>query len=217
MTPKTASAHRHVFAYLRASTKEQDATRAREALEQFADEHGVRIAAEFIENESGATLKRPELFRLIAHAKPGDVLLLEQVDRLARLNEDDWRALRRQIDEKGIAIVALDLPTSHGILTPASSDAFTGRMLAAINSMLLDMLAAVARKDYEDRRRRQAEGIAKAKDEGKFKGRPVDTEKRQAIRDALQRGLSYSWIVSNLDTSRATVASVAAEMKTQAA
>jgi DNA invertase Pin-like site-specific DNA recombinase len=36
-------------------------------------------------------------------------------------------------------------------------------MFSAINAMLLDMLAAVARKDYEDRRRRQAQGIEKAK------------------------------------------------------
>ncbi len=53
-----------------------------------------------------------------------------------------------------------------------NSDEFTQRMLTAINSMMLDMLAAVARKDYEDRRRRQAEGIAKAKASGKYKGRP---------------------------------------------
>lgn len=211
MTKKTAP--RHVFAYLRASTKEQDATRARAALEQFADEHGVRIAAEFVENESGATLKRPELFKLIGQAKAGDVLLLEQVDRLARLNDADWKTLRGTIDEKGLSIVALDLPTSHAALNPAATDAFTGRVLAAVNGMLLDMLAAVARKDYEDRRRRQAEGIAKAQGEGKFKGRPVDVEKRAAIRDALAKGLSWSWITSNLDTSRATVAAVAAELK----
>ncbi|SAL51406.1 recombinase family protein [Caballeronia concitans] len=207
------STKRHVFTYLRASTKEQDAARARAALEKFAEEHGERVAAEFVENESGATLKRPELFKLIERAKAGDVLLLEQVDRLARLNEDDWKTLRRKIDEKGIVIVALDLPTSHAALASGATDAFTGRMLAAINSMLLDMLAAVARKDYEDRRRRQAEGIAKAKDEGKFRGRPVDIEKRRAIADALQKGLSWSWIVSHLDTSRATVASVSAELR----
>ena len=44
-------------------------------------------------------------------------------------------------------------------------------MFAAINAMLLDMLAAVARKDYEDRRRRQAQGIVKAKAEGLYRGR----------------------------------------------
>jgi hypothetical protein len=41
-------------------------------------------------------------------------------------------------------------------------DDFTGRLFAAINGMLLDMLAALARKDYDERRRRQAQGIAKA-------------------------------------------------------
>ena len=41
--------------------------------------------------------------------------------------------------------------------------------------MMLDMLAAVARKDYEDRRRRQAQGIVKAKAAGAYRGRPEDT------------------------------------------
>ncbi len=44
-------------------------------------------------------------------------------------------------------MVALDLPTSHEFMNYA--DEFTERMLAALNSMMLDMLAAVARKDYE--------------------------------------------------------------------
>jgi hypothetical protein len=52
-----------------------------------------------------------------------------------------------------------------------AGDEFTVRMFEAINGMLLDMLAAVARKDYDDRRRRQAQGQAKAKAEGRYKGR----------------------------------------------
>ena len=54
-------------------------------------------------------------------------------------------------------------------------------MFEAINGMLLDMLAAVARKDYDDRRRRQAQGQAKAKAEGKYKGRPEDTKRNDGI------------------------------------
>ena len=54
-------------------------------------------------------------------------------------------------------------------------------MFAAINAMLLDMLAAVARKDYEDRRRRQAQGIAKAKLDGAYRGRPEDTARLEGI------------------------------------
>jgi DNA invertase Pin-like site-specific DNA recombinase len=50
----------------------------------------------------------------------------------------------------------------------SNGDEFTGRMFDAINDMLLDMLAAIARKDYTDRRRRQAQGIVKAKNEGRY-------------------------------------------------
>jgi DNA invertase Pin-like site-specific DNA recombinase len=61
--------------YLRASTDDQDAQRARTALERFADEHGLRVAGAYAENESGTKLARPELFRLLADSKPGNVLL----------------------------------------------------------------------------------------------------------------------------------------------
>ncbi len=44
------------------------------------------------------------------------------------------------------------------ILTPANE--FTGWMFAAVNAMMLDVLAAVTRKEYEDLRRRPAESTA---------------------------------------------------------
>jgi DNA invertase Pin-like site-specific DNA recombinase len=77
-----------VRAYLRASTTAQDATRAKADLVRFAGERGLKIAASYIENESGASLARPELFRLLSDCHPGDVLLVEQVDRLSRLNAE---------------------------------------------------------------------------------------------------------------------------------
>jgi hypothetical protein len=58
-------------------------------------------------------------------------------------------------------------------------------MFGAINGMLLDMLAALARKDYDDRRRRQAQGQAKAGAEGKYKGRPEDTQRNAGIASSL--------------------------------
>lgn len=50
---KTIMTSSRIYAYLRASTTEQDASRAKESLEKFASEHGYTIDAEFIENESG--------------------------------------------------------------------------------------------------------------------------------------------------------------------
>jgi DNA invertase Pin-like site-specific DNA recombinase len=145
-----------VRGYLRASTEDQDASRARSQLEAFAAERGLKVASWYVENESGAKLARPELFRLLADARPGDVLLVEQVDRLSRLTTADWERLKAEIAARHVRVVALDLPTSWSLAK--EGDAFTARMLDALNGMLLDVLAAVARKDYEDRRRRQSQG-----------------------------------------------------------
>jgi DNA invertase Pin-like site-specific DNA recombinase len=167
-----------VRAYLRASTSNQDAYRAREQLRDFASDRGLTIAAWYVENESGAKLSRPELFRLLADAHPGDILLVEQVDRLSRLTASDWERLKAELTSRRVRVVALDLPTSWMMATK-SADEFTGRMFEAINGMLLDMLAAVARKDYDDRR--QAQGQAKAKAEGRYRGRPEDTDRNAGI------------------------------------
>jgi DNA invertase Pin-like site-specific DNA recombinase len=193
--------------YLRASTDEQDASRARSVVEAFAAERGLVVAGAYVEHESGAKLARPELFRLLADSQPGDVLLVEQVDRLSRLTDSDWRKLRSELDVKQIRVVALDLPTSWILAAPA--DDFTARMFAAVNGMMLDVLAAVARKDYEDRRRRQAQGQAKAKAEGRYKGRPEDAARNAGIAAQLRAGQSWSAIQAATGCSRATIAKIA--------
>ena len=203
-----------IYGYLRASTKDQDANRARHSLETFTKELGKKVSAWFVENESGATLKLPELFRLLDIAEKGDILLVEQVDRISRVNSQDWDSLKSQITDKGIKIVALDLPTSHQFMQ-ANSDEFTQRLLAAINSMMLDMLAAVARKDYDDRRRRQSEGIVKAKAAGKYQGRPQNTTLRRNIAALLGDGCTISEIVGMLRCSNKTVITVRKEMVTK--
>jgi len=195
-------------AYARASTDEQDAERARHQVEAFAAERGLPIVGTYVENESGAKLARPELFRLIADSRPGDVLLVGQVDRLSRLSDADWRKLRTELEARQIRVVALDLPTSLQLAAPG--DEFTARMFAALNAMMLDMLAAVARKDYEDRRRRQAQGIVKAKAAGAYRGRPEDTARNAGIAGMLRSGMSWSAIQAAAGCSRATIAKVRA-------
>jgi DNA invertase Pin-like site-specific DNA recombinase len=193
-----------VRAYLRASTEDQDANRARKQLADFASERGLHIAAHYVENESGAKLARPELFRLLQDARPGDILLVEQVDRLSRLTSDDWERLKAELATRHVRVVALDLPTSWMMAT-AKADDFTSRMFDAINGMLLDVLAAVARKDYEDRRRRQAQGQAIAKAEGRYKGRPEDKKRNDGITSMLRSGASWSQIQAATGCGRATI------------
>lgn len=70
--------------YLRALTKEQDAKRAKAVLVHFSKEHAHKISSFYVENESGATLVRPQLMQLNENAHEGDIILVEQIDRLAR-------------------------------------------------------------------------------------------------------------------------------------
>lgn len=198
----------HVRAYLRASTREQDAARAKDELFRFATERGLKVAASYVENESGASLARPELFRLLSDCHPGDVLLVEQVDRLSRLNAADWERLKAEIQQRRVRVVALDLPTSW-MLADADKDNIHSRMLDAINGMMLDMLAAIARKDYEDRRRRQAQGVEKAKAEGAYRGRPEDAERNAAIVKMLANGQSWNSIQKATGCSRSTLSRLA--------
>ena len=200
-----------VYGYLRASTDEQDAERAKAMLLDFARQNGFRVSGWFVENESGATLKRPELFRLLDIAHKGDALLVEQVDRISRLNKKDWESLKRIITDKGIRIVSLDLTTSH--IMVRDSCEFTERMFTAINTMLLDMLAAISRKDFEDRRNRQKQGIERAKIEGKYKGRQPDKKLHETIKALRKDNKSYSEIVQLLGCSRGTIAKVSASMR----
>ena len=66
--------------YLRASTDHQNPRRAREQVEAFAAEHGLMVAATYVESESGAKLARPELFRLLGELETGRYL----ADRASR-------------------------------------------------------------------------------------------------------------------------------------
>lgn len=196
----------YVFGYLRASTSEQDATRAKKALRDFALLHNKRVAGWYVDNVSGTTMNRPELLRLLDDAEPGDVILIEQVDRLSRLDDEGWNILRKQIADKQLSVVSLDLPTSYLALNNSVTDSFTHSMLKAINGMMLDMLAAISRKDYVDRRRRQAEGIVRAREEGRFRGRVADLAKHELIRNLrITQAKSINETARLAGVSRATV------------
>ena len=203
----------YVRAYLRASTQDQDAMRAREEVTQFVEEYGHKIASYYVENVSGATLDRPELMRLLSDSHEGDVLMIEQVDRLSRLKDEDWQKLKQLINVQNLKVVSLDLPTSHSALNTTETDSFTQSILKAINNMMLDMLAAIARKDYEDRRKRQTQGIKKAKADGKFRGRQADKDKHDDIVKYRAMGMSLNEVAKVTGTSKATVCRVLAKDK----
>lgn len=196
----------YIFGYLRASTAEQDVLRAKDTLNDFVQRKGFRVASWFMENESGAILARPQLMSLLNNAAPGDAILVEQIDRLSRLNDEGWQQLKTMLKEKELKVIALDLPTSLLALDANVTDSFTAAILRCINDMMMDMLAATARKDYEDRRRRQVEGIKEAKSNGKYKGRKKDAALHQRICELrFKHKMSISVVAELTNTSKSTV------------
>jgi hypothetical protein len=90
-------------------------------------------------------------------------------------------------------VVAIDLPTSW-MMSAKANDEFTGRIFEAINGILLDMLSAVAPKDYDDRRCRQAQEKvkAKAKAAGLYKCCAEEVERNAGIGKMIIAGRSWT-------------------------
>jgi DNA invertase Pin-like site-specific DNA recombinase len=200
--------------YLRASTKDQDAHRARVALEAFAAEKGLHIAGVYAENISGTKLNRPELMRLLDTAEKGEVLLVESVDRLSRLSTDDWDTLKATIKAKGLRLVVADLPTSHMLI---QDKGITGQIMEVINSMLLDLMATMARLDQEKRVERIRQGLENkraAEPDWKPTGKGKNADKWKEVQSLIQEHptMSADKIAKLADCGVATVYRIKREM-----
>jgi hypothetical protein len=140
----------------------------------------------------------------LADSRPSDILLVEDIDRLSRLASTEWENLKGIIRKREVRIVAVNVPTTWQHLSPIQNE-FDARMFGAINDMLLDMLAAIARRDYEQRRERQKQGIEKARTAGKYRGRMVDLERYNAINRLLASGSSWNLVQKTIKCSRSTI------------
>ena len=166
--------------YVRASTKDQDATRALADLVAFStsyDDNNV----EYVEHFSGTKLDRPLLAKLLKDAEQGDILLVESVDRLSRLSQDDFAILKQRIKDKGLRLVVADLPTTHTV-----NNGMTGEILTVINHMLIDLLATMAKLDNDKRRERIKQGLANSG--YKPSGKKPNTTKHNRIRELDSQG-----------------------------
>lgn len=183
-----------VYAYLRASTKEQDATRAKTKIENFAKEKNIEISKFFIENASGRTLDRKELMSLIDVAMPGDVLLCENLDRVSRLCKGKWVELLDLLRKKRIYIVAVLVPMTYYFLSnDFRKNISKFDIMEMFANFILEVMAAQAHEEDEIRKERQAQGIAKKKVAGGWKGRGMTQrikEKLPTIIFMLQEGVS---------------------------
>lgn len=209
-----------VRAYLRASTSEQDATRAKGELLHFANKHNKRIAAFYTENKSGASLDRPELDKLIDESEAGDILLVESADRLSRLEKADLDVLKAKIKKAGLIIVVADIPTTHNAMRNNNEfegmDSIVELVVNMIADLVLEIAFNYARKDYDLRKKRQAQGIKKALEQGKFKGKAEDVERNNVIMQMLMDGMSWKNIQTATGAAKGTLAKLSKRIKENA-
>lgn len=90
-------------------------------------------------------------------------------------------------------------------MASSNTEELISRMSKAINNMMLDMIASIARKDYNDRRRLQKQGIAKAKEQRLYRGRPENKLRNEAILMMLEIGQSWNSIIQATGCSRSTL------------
>ncbi len=137
------------IAYIRVSTVEQNEGRQREMMKD------KNIDETFIEKLSGKDMERPQLQAMIKYARKGDTIYIESFSRLAR-NTKDLLNIIEEMDNKGIKVISL----KEGLDTSTPS-----------GKLMLTMIGAIATFERENMLERQKEGIALAKQEGKYKGR----------------------------------------------
>jgi DNA invertase Pin-like site-specific DNA recombinase len=172
-----------VIGYARVSSTDQDLSIQESAL-RAADCEVIRA-----EKRSGTTTQgREELRIVLDFLRKGDVLMVTRIDRLAR-SIGDLQDIVRTIKARGASLKATEQPIDTG---------------TAAGKCFLDMLGVFAEFETNLRRERQLEGIAKAKAEGVYKGRPASIDVAR-IREMKEQGMGATAIAKALSIHRASV------------
>ncbi|TOM78946.1 recombinase family protein [Vibrio parahaemolyticus] len=174
------------IAYIRVSTVEQNTER------QLAN-CGIEFDKVYEDKASGSSTNRPELAKLMDYAREGDTIHIHSIDRLAR-SLDDLRKLVTSWNNDGIT-VCFHKEGLH----------FTAGENTPIAELMLNMLGAVAQFERSIIRERQAEGIAKAVEKGKYKGRKPSASRNEKICELRQAGWSIRKIAEELGCNPSTV------------
>lgn len=182
-----------ILGYVRVSTKEQNVARQMDALKE------ARVEEVFVDKLSGKNADRPELRNLLTRVRSGDVVKVKSVDRLAR-NTRDLLDILNELHGRGVTVEFIDNQMVFDKDNPTTQ-------------FMITMLGAVGELERSFIRQRQTEGIAIAKEEGKFKGRSKNEELRATVKKYLTQGLSADDIAKVAGCGRATVFRIKKEIE----
>ena len=153
--------------YARVSADDQNESRQ---IEEFRKLH-IDERHIFIDKESGKDFKREKYNTMLGMLREGDVVYVTSLDRLGRNYKEmgeQWDYITKQIKAD---IVIMDMP----LLDTRVRNDLTGEL---IKDIVFKLLSYVAERERENIRKRQAEGIAIAKTQGKYQGRkPIEIDK----------------------------------------
>lgn len=183
-----------LIGYRRSSTSEQVA--GYEAQEAMLLAAGcTRLFGEM----TSSVAQRDQLEAALQFVREGDTLVVCKIDRLAR-STTDLLGIVAKLEAKGVALRILDFGGSE-----VDTKSPTGRML-------LTMFAAVAEWELATMRSRQKIGIAKAKADGRYRGR-APTARRLApqVYELRSTGLQAGDIAAKLGMSRSSVYRILSE------
>ncbi|QCS78856.1 recombinase family protein (plasmid) [Lactiplantibacillus plantarum subsp. plantarum] len=171
--------------YARVSSKEQHLDRQLAALKD--------VDKLFTDKLSGANTNRPELQKMLAYIREGDIILVTELDRLGR-NNQDLTKIMNTIQNKGATLDVLNLPSMTGIADP--------NLRQLMTNLIIELYKYQAESERKRIIERQQQGIAQAKQQGKYHGR-----KPQYAKDdpRLQHAFKlYQAGMSDVDVSRNT-------------
>jgi len=189
-----------IYGYARVSTKEQNTDRQITSL----IEAGLKKNQIYEDKKSGKDFERPSYQKLLSKLKSGDILYITEIDRLGRNYDeiqDQWKLITKEI---GADIVVLDMPLLD---TRSKGKDLTGTF---VSDLVLQILSYVAQTERESIKKRQAEGIASAKEKGIKFGRPsvkidINSKKFQTvITEFKDKKINLNEVLKRLKCSRST-------------
>ena len=163
-----------IYGYVRVSTKEQNEDRQVQAMLDF----GIPKERIFIDKQSGKDFERAEYQTLKRMLKdsPNSLLVIHSIDRLGRNYKEITKEWKEIITECKADIKILDME----LLDTTQYKDLLGTF---ISDLILQVLSFVAEQERKNIRKRQAEGIAVAKAQGKELGRPKAEITEQFIQE----------------------------------
>lgn len=162
--------------YARVSSKDQNLARQIKALEEAGCE---KI---YTDKQSGKDFDRKEYQKMVSELETGDLIIIMSIDRLGRNYDEIMNEWRRITKEIRADVRVLDMPLLD--TTVGRTGTLTDTFIA---DLVLQILSYVANLEREHIRERQKEGIAIAKEQGKYKGRQKKKYDRELFESTRRR------------------------------